>query len=126
VKRRREAGFAFLDAVIAAAVIAGTVGVMYRVVADGTARTRAVTVKRLAVMVAESRLATVGTEIPLSAGTVTGLEGPFIWRLQVTPYSVGPGRSEAGELYRVAVTVRYRTADGNAVEIRSLRLAPPV
>lgn len=122
--RKRQAGFAFLEAMIALAIAAGALGLMFNVLADGAGRSRSDEVKRLGLLVAESRLAAVGAEIPLKTGSVTGVDGSLIWRLGIDPYRMGPARSAAGDLFLVTVAVRSRTGSANAVELRSLRLAP--
>lgn len=125
MSRRRDRGFAFVEAIVAAAVVAAAAGLMFQILADGAARSRATDVKRMALLVAESRLAAMGSEIPLVPGASAGVESDFIWGTRISPYRVTPGDSEAGELVLVVVTVRPRNAAADAVVLRSLRLAPP-
>ncbi|WP_096704325.1 hypothetical protein [Magnetospirillum sp. 15-1] len=122
--RRRQAGFAVLDAMVAVAVVAGTLGAMLDVLADGAGRSRMTEARRLGLLVAQSRLAAVGTEVPLRAGAVSGVDGDFAWSVGIGPYRVGAARSDAGDLLLVTVLVRPRTGWGKTVELRSLRLAP--
>jgi len=123
--RTAERGFALVEAVVAAAMIAAAATAMYQVLADGALRSRVVATKRAALLVAQSRLATVGREIPVTPGLVAGSDGPFVWSIRIGPYQTGQGRSSAGELFLVAVAVRPTGTASDTVELRSLRLAPP-
>ena len=118
-------GFVFAEAMVALAVVAVAVGLLFAVLGDGLGRSRATAAARLALLLAQSRLAAVGTEIPVRAGTVAGNEGAFVWHVDISPYRTGAARSPVGDLFLVEVTVRPRTASGGAVQLRSLRLAPP-
>lgn len=124
MKRKDQSGSAFLEAVVASAIVAGALGAMYQVMTDGAARSRMAEDKRLGLLVAESRLAAVGAEIPVSTGSMAGVEGPFVWEVAISPYRVAAGRSNAGDVYLVSVAVRLRGGSANVVELRSLRLAP--
>lgn len=117
-------GFVFAEAMVALAVVAVAVGLLFAVLADGLGRTRAATAKRLGLLLAQSRLAAIGGEIPLRTGSFSGAEGAFVWHVGISRYRIGAARSTVGDLFLVEVTVRPRAAGGGAVELRSLRLAP--
>lgn len=121
----RQAGFVFVEAMAALAVVAMAVGLMFTVLADGIGRSRSAETKRMGLLVAQSRLAAIGGEIPLRTGTASGVEGGFVWQVGLSPYRTGASRSAAGDLFLVTVSVRPRAGSVNTVELRSLRLAPP-
>ena len=64
----RDSGSVFLDTMIAAAIVALTLGVMFRTISDSAARQRTIEARRSAYLVAQSELASVGSAIPLAPG----------------------------------------------------------
>ena len=128
MRRRRsfaggEAGSAFVESIIAAAIVAMALGFTYRVIADGAARDRGAEARRAALLVAQSELAAVGADIPLSPGDVSGESGDMAWRVDITRYGEGgDDKNPAGALLRVAVSVRPRGGGASLVTLQSLRL----
>lgn len=120
----RDAGSAFVELIIAAAIVALALGTTYRVIADGAARDRATEARRAALLVAQSELAAVGTDIPLASGDATGQSGDMAWRIDISPYEENDDRNPVGGLWDVAVSVRPRGGGPNLVTLRTLRLGP--
>jgi len=118
-----DAGSVFVESIIAAAIVAMALGATYRVIADSAGRDRGVEQRRAALLVAQSELAAVGSEIPLESGQHAGLSGDILWRVDVTPYSDGVAAAMGG-LWRVAVSVRPRDAEVDSVRLETLRLGP--
>jgi hypothetical protein len=118
---RRDAGSAFVETILAAAIVAMALGGMYQVIGDGAARSRGVEARRAALLIAESELAAVGAEIPLQPGQAAGLAGDMIWRVDISPYSAG-GDTTVGALLKVAVSVAPRAGGPSLVTLQSLRL----
>lgn len=120
--RRRDAGTVLIEALVATAIIAMMLAVTYRAVADSMLRSRAAEVSRAAVMIAQSRLAMVGSEIPLSPGETTGAEAGFTWRVTIDP---APEEASAtGHLLSVTAIVRDRRSVADRAVLRTLRLGP--
>jgi hypothetical protein len=109
---------------IAAAIVAMSLGGAFRVIADGASRDRALDARREALMVAQSRLDAVGSEIPLRSGQSAGMDGTMIWRVTVTPYEDGFGSGGAEALWKVAVSVRTSAERRALVQLDTLRLGP--
>lgn len=122
--RASQSGSIFLETVIAAAIVAGAALLVTSVAGDGVVRSRSMEMKSKGLVVAQSKLAAIGYEIPLAAGVASGMDGPFIWRVSIIPYRLGQAKSSAGNVYQVSVAVRSRNAVANLIELRSLRLAP--
>lgn len=129
MKRRRDfaaggadAGSAFVESIVAAAIVAMALGTTYRVIADGAARERGAEARRAALLVAQSELAAVGADIPLGPGDASGQSGEMAWRVEITPYAENEEKSPAGDLWRVAVSVSPRTGGPALVTLQSLRL----
>lgn len=120
--RRGDTGSVLVEAMVAVAVIAMMLAVTYRTVGESVLRARAAEASRVAGMIAQSRLAMVGAEIPLTLGESTGVDGDFIWRVQIEP---APQEASAmGALLSVAVSVRRHADAADRVVLHSQRLGP--
>jgi hypothetical protein len=118
-----DGGSAFVESVIAAAIVAMALGATWRVVADGAARDRAAETRRTALLVAQSELADVGADIPLVPGEAAGRSGNLTWRVEITPFAENDDRTTVGDLMDVAVSVWGPSGGPSLVTLRSLRLA---
>ncbi|MDB5481955.1 MAG: hypothetical protein JWO83_3008 [Caulobacteraceae bacterium] len=121
-RARAETGSAFVESIVAAAIVALALGATFRVVADGAARDRGAEARRAALLVAQSELAAVGADIPLAPGNTSGESGDLAWRVDISPYAENDEKNPAGELLRVAVSVRPREGGSSLVTLQSLRL----
>jgi hypothetical protein len=119
-----ESGSAFVEAIIAAAIVAMALGATYRVIADSTARDRAAAARRTALMVAQSTLENVGADIPLVPGDTSGQSAGMTWRVEITPYGDSEAANPVGELLRVAVSVSAPNGGPSQVTLQSVRLVP--
>ena len=119
-----DAGSVFVESIIAAAIVAMALGATFQVIADGANRDQAVESRRAALLIAQSELAAVGSEIPLTSGQTAGLAGDMVWRVEVSPYADGVDDSAAGALWRVAVSVQRRGGGADLAHLDSLRLGP--
>jgi hypothetical protein len=95
--------------------------VTYRSVGESVLRSRAAEASRTAIMIAQSRLALVGAEIPLSPGRTIGVDGDFAWRVEIAEAPEEP--SAMGHLMAVTAVVTDRKGADRGV-LRTLRLAP--
>ncbi len=114
---RGDAGSAFIESILAAAIVATALGGMYHVIGDGAGRNRGVEARRTALLIAQSELAAVGADIPLQPGTSAGLAGDMLWRVEISPYSGG-----GVALLKVAVSVGPRVGGASLVTLQSLRV----
>ena len=120
----RDAGAIFVESIIAAAIVALALTGAFRVIADGAARDRTLSERRQALLVAQSRLASVGSEIPLRAGDSSGREPGVTWRVEMSPYTDDIGPSDAGALLKVVVSVSDSRKGTELARLDSVRLAP--
>jgi hypothetical protein len=120
--RRGERGSVFVEAMIAAAIVAVALAAAYRVIGQGAVEQHAVEARRAALLVAQSELDAVGAEIPLEAGSHAGLSGDMVWRVDMEPYEDGGDPNIVGALWRVVVSVRPQAGGEALVTLRSLRL----
>jgi hypothetical protein len=117
-----ERGSVLIEALVAIAVVALVLTWGYRAVGGSALRARAAEASRTAALIAQSRLATVGAEIPLAPGETRGRDGAFAWRVEVAPQAAQA--STAGELYAVTVSVRDLGGVANRAVLRTLRVGP--
>jgi hypothetical protein len=118
----RERGSAFIETIVAAAIVSVSLGTAYHVLANSIARDRAVNARREAMLIAQSELAAVGNAIPVSGGNNAGEEGAYVWRVQIAPYSSGTA-SAVGNLWQVTVTVQKKGGPILAT-LHTVKLAP--
>jgi general secretion pathway protein I len=118
----REAGSVLVEAMVAVAVIAMMLAVTYRAVGESVLRSRAAEASRTAAMIAQSRLAMVGAEIPLAAGDTSGVDGDFTWRVSIEP--APQDASTMGVLLSVRASVRRRADAADRAVLTTQRMAP--
>ena len=94
--RRREAGFALVEAMIGAAIVAVSLAAMYAAIYDSASRNRMAEQRRIAMMIAQSELAAVGSVIPAAPGIFEGTQGDFYWRVDIAPYGASAQQSGFG------------------------------
>lgn len=123
---RRDGGAIFVEALVAAAIVGMILAATFRVVAAGAARERMAEARREALLVAQSELAEVGAEIPLSEGRTDGVAGGLVWRVDIAAAGQLGDDNTAGALWRVAVSVRPRAGGVPLIVLRTLRLGPEV
>ena len=110
--KSHESGFALVEAMIGAAIVAVSLATMYAAIYESAARNRMAEQRRTAMMIAQSELAAVGSIIPAAPGTTEGTEGDFYWRVDIAPFGAntqqsgfGTPPSPVGVLCVVKVTV---------------------
>lgn len=121
---KNDSGSVFIESMVAAAIVALSLAAMYRVIEDGAMRNRAVNAKQNALLIAQSELAAVGSAIPLAQGMTGGTEGPYAWRVDISPSDAESAASSAGQLWDVTVSVRLLDRGNAIVTLNSLALAP--
>ena len=116
-----DSGSVLVEAMVAVAIIAMMLAVTYRSVGESVLRARAAEASRTALMIAQSRLALVGAEIPLAPGETTGVDGDYTWRVDIADAPEDP--SAMGRLLAVTASVTDRKGAERGV-LRTLRLGP--
>jgi hypothetical protein len=121
---KNDSGSVFIESMVAAAIVALSLATMYRVIEDGAMRNRTVNEKQNALLIAQSELAAVGSAIPLATGMTGGTEGPYAWRIDISPSDAESPASSAGPLWQVTVSVRPLDGGNAIITLNSLALAP--
>jgi prepilin-type N-terminal cleavage/methylation domain-containing protein len=119
---RDERGFTLMETLVALFIMISAATLLYRGFASGLAAAGVADAQQTALAVAQSRLASLGAEIPLEAGRLEGVEdGGVAWTLEVRPYAADGGGQEARpQAFWATVTVSWR--DRSAGPARSLHL----
>ncbi|HUO99061.1 MAG TPA: hypothetical protein VMU01_10355 [Rhizomicrobium sp.] len=114
----KQSGSALVEALVAAAIVMMSLTTLYQAVADGTKRVRMGEQRSMALLVAQSALASVGGVIPASPGRSSGTEGPFVWTVEVKPFEPGGGSQRL-----LSVSVDVKAGDGPVplVTLQTLR-----
>ncbi len=125
---RRQHGFSLLEALVAFAILSVSLGVLLQVFATGLRNASAAADYSQATLYAESILAAIGHETPLSEGAHSGsVNDRFAWRSVVSPYAEGLPDPEKTRVraYRVSVEVYWSgRLQERSVQLETLRLAP--
>lgn len=119
--RSHDDGSVLIEAMVAVTIIAAVLAVTYRSLGESALRVRAADSARTATLIAQSRLAAVGSDIPLEPGETEGTEGAFAW--VVTIDAEPAAASTSGTLLRVSARVRDIGGRADRVRVDTLRLA---
>ncbi len=116
-RRRPEAGFALIDAMVSLAILGVVLGLFFEVVQTTLDARRHAAASRRAVLVAQSQLALAETSRSMAA---SGQDGALRWRTSVEPYA---GQANSRGLEQVTVTVTDGLSGRPQVALSTLRLA---
>jgi type II secretion system protein I len=114
-----ERGSVFIETLVAAAVVAMAVGVMMQSVSHGFRSEKHIDERRLALLVAQSRLDTVDGLGASAVGNSSGTDAGFNWRLSVSR----TGGDNGGGILNIAVVVGDATTP-NIVSLNTMRAVP--
>lgn len=125
---RDERGFTLLEVLVALLIAAAMFAVLMQTALSGIRTVRSAGAYETAMALARSHLAMLGSNVADEAGDSHGRDGPFEWRVRVTPEAVAdPGagivnwylhKDEArATLYSVSVSVSWQL-EGRRRELR--------
>jgi len=121
------AGFTLFETLIAFAITALALAGMVPIILDTAARAERSSATRVAIMLAESKLAALGSEQPLETGEGSGsFDARYRWTTQIGPFRLLSGGAEPnGDIYEVIVNVIWgEDVESRSVTLRTLRIAP--
>ena len=118
---RGEAGFALVEVLASLAILALALGVLFAVLSDAARRTSHAERLAEASLHAQSLLARVGPEMPLTQGVTAGeLPNGLRWQLRIEPYGdAADRRAWLTGAYKVSAEVAWNDGEKE----RSLTLA---
>jgi type II secretion system protein I len=117
---RRERGSIFIESLVAAAIVSLAVLAMLQSVTGSARRDKQMDDRRLATLVAQSQLASIGSAIPLAPGTQSGSDGPYVWTVTIQPYD--GIEADHGAMLDVRVFVRIGGAREALASLHTLRI----
>jgi type II secretory pathway pseudopilin PulG len=116
-----ETGSILVETLVAIAIVGISLGAFFQSVSGAADRDHSLADRQLALLVAESTLASVGDAIAIAPGRSRGTDHGFDWQVDVTP--VAAGDSLAGRPTRVDVSVTAAAAPDHVLaRLSTLRL----
>ena len=119
-------GMSLIEVLVAFVVLSMTMAIIMQIFSGGIRNARVTDHYSRALYLAQSRLAAVGVEEPISPGETSGEGGaPLRWRISILPLDVEGGAVAQTPLYQVRVRVEWNE-DGRErqMELISQRLGP--
>jgi general secretion pathway protein I len=123
----RQSGYTLIEVLVAFVILALALTVLLRIFSGGLRNVSVSSDYATATLIAESRLAATGIDVPLRPGETSGTEGErFEWTVSVQDYKPWPGYRSATkgvDAYRVTVTVEWPNGDNTrSVGLSTVRL----
>ena len=123
----RQSGYTLIEVLVAFMILALALTVLLRIFSGGLRNVSVSSDYAIATLIAESRLAAAGIDVPLRPGETSGIEGErFEWTVSVQDYQPWPGYRSAAkgvDAYRVRVTVEWPNGDNTrSVGLSTVRL----
>ena len=115
-------GFALVEAIIAALIVAAMMAVTFQTIANAAVVTRLVNERHGALLVAQSALASAESEGRFGERGNTGKTGHYIWQVTTSAYG-RRSSSDAPPLRLLTAVVRDARTGQPLVTLRTLRLA---
>lgn len=119
--RPAETGSILVETLVAIAIVGLSLGAFFKSVSGAVDRDHGLADRQLAMLVAESTLASVGDAIAIAPGRSRGTDHGFDWQIDITP--IATNDSLAGRPTRVEVSVTSATAPDHVLaRLSTLRL----
>ena len=123
--RNANLGFSLLEVLVAFTILAMLLGALFQVFSGGMHAARSGDRHTRATIIAQSRMAAVGTEQPLAEGVDNGRVEDYDWRVTIGPYSDDQLSPSSALPQAFSVNVEVFWEEGGApqsVSLTSMRL----
>jgi general secretion pathway protein I len=121
ISSRRSRGFSLLEVLVAFAIAALALGLLYQVMGNSALQAGGLSQRERATMLAESLLAAYQT-VPSEGLDETGQAAGYTWHVNSRPYPTpADNDTRAPHLYEVLVSVSWLDGSARSFELRSLR-----
>lgn len=121
--KEQEQGFTLLEVLVALAILASTLTVIFSVVSGSYASQAKADIRWRMALFADALVQNVGLETDLKLGHWEGSREGFFWILDVAPYTAGSGNGRSTQLYEVRVRVASQALGGESITLETLRLS---
>ncbi len=128
-KPQSQQGFSLLEILIAFSILALSLGILLNIFSSGLRHSIVSEEYQQALIIAESKLASVGIEEELQEGEDQGtVQEKYFWRVKIVPFDLEEQELTADKItvspYQVNVTVEWNAGKNNRqIELTTLRLA---
>lgn len=122
MKRRHVDGFTLLELLVALAIMAMSLGLLYRASGGAVRNVGAIEHLQQAIMVAES-LSELRDSVPAQGWNEAGRSAGYAWQVRSAPYDAGPQGTNLVPLHEIRILVTWDDA-GRAREFELLTLRP--
>lgn len=122
--RRRQHGLTLLELLVAFAIMAMSVGMIYRIMGSNARSAGDLETRQRAVELAQSLLSLRDT-VPEGGVQQSGESSGYRWRLQSTPYDTGVSGPSVTPLHQLAITIAWNDRSLSLVTLRPQRKPSP-
>jgi general secretion pathway protein I len=120
--RRKQRGFSLLEVLVAFAIAAMALGMIYEVMGNDARQTGGLAQRERALTLAQSLLAAY-TVVPPQDVHDSGESAGYAWRIDSAPYptDVNSASPQAAHLHEVRAAVSWDDGGARGIELRTLR-----
>ncbi len=126
MRRKRNRGFTLIEVLIAFAILALVLGVVFRTLSSGLSHERTAIMATARVLAARSILDRLGVNLPLEEGMIEGqLTTGDVWTLRVSLFEpAASDETDPGPLNAYLADLLVKGEDGRMLRLKTLKLGP--
>ncbi len=130
MSRRYQSGFSLIEVLVAFVLLGMTLAVIMQIFSGGLRNASAAKHRAQAMVLAESKLELLGSEIPLEQGGSQGENGPFAWEIEIYPFDTlelsEDDAPTSAELLAIKISVHWKQGTRiQSLTLDTLRVGSP-